>query len=42
MKSRRLINFEKIYKYFDIVIDNLKDLDIEDQIKLFNNASSHI
>lgn len=39
MKSRRLFRFEKIYKYFDLIIDNLKDLSVEEQIKLFYNTS---
>ena len=39
MLSRRLIGFEKIYKYFDLVIDNLSNLSIEGQVKLFFNTS---
>ena len=42
MKSRRLMNFEKLYKHFDVIIDNLKDLNVENQIKLFYNASHFV
>lgn len=42
MKSRRLINFEKIYDKFDLIIDSFSNMKIEDQIKIFYNCSHFV